>query len=118
LEKEEEYLGEYLLNPEDPDIEERVPSHYHEYKDVFNRKDFNELPERRIWDHAIKLTPGFKPIDCKVYPLSPKEQPALKEFIEENLKTGRIRPSKSPNASPFFFGMKPDKSGLCPIQDY
>jgi hypothetical protein len=114
-EKEE---GEYLLNPEDPNIEERVPSHYHEYKDVFNREDFDELPERRIWDHAIELKPDFKPIDCKVYALSPKEQPALKEFIEENLRTGRIRPSKSPNASPFFFGMKPDKSGLRPIQDY
>jgi len=38
----------------------------------------------------IELTPDFKPIDCKVYPLIPKEQPVLKEFIEENLHTGRI----------------------------
>jgi RNase H-like domain found in reverse transcriptase/Reverse transcriptase (RNA-dependent DNA polymerase)/Integrase zinc binding domain len=106
------------LNPEDPIFEERVPTHYHEYKDVFDKKDFDQLPERRIWDHVIELTPDFKPIDCKIYPLSPREQPALQEFIEENSRTGRIRPSKSPNASPFFFGMKPDGSGLRPIQDY
>ena len=109
---------EYLLNPEDPDIEKQVPTHYQEYKNMFSKKEFDGLPERRIWDHAIELTPDFKPIDCKVYPLSPKEQPALEEFIEENLRTGRIRPSKSPNASLFFFRMKPDKSGLRPIQDY
>jgi Reverse transcriptase (RNA-dependent DNA polymerase) len=92
--------------------------HYHKYKDVFDKKDFDQLPERRIWDHVIELTPDFKPIHCKIYPLSPKEQPALQEFIEENLRTGRIRPSKSPNALPFFFGMKPDGSGLRLIQDY
>ena len=106
------------LSQKDPIFEEQVAPHYHEYKDVFNKKDFDQLPERRIWDHVIELTPDFKPIDCKIYPLSPKEQPALQEFIEENLQTGRIRPSKSPNASPFFFGMKPDGSGLRPIQDY
>jgi RNase H-like domain found in reverse transcriptase/Reverse transcriptase (RNA-dependent DNA polymerase)/Integrase zinc binding domain len=106
------------LNPEDPVFEERVPAHYHEYRDVFDKKDFDQLLERRIWDHVIELTPDFKPIDCKIYPLSPKEQPILQEFIEENLRTGRIWPSKSLNASPFFFGMKPDGSGLRLIQDY
>jgi hypothetical protein len=77
------------LNPEDPVFEERVPTHYHEYRDVFNKKDFDQLPERHIWDHVIELMPDFKPIDCKIYPLSPKEQPALQEFIEENLRTRR-----------------------------
>src|ERR1700720_1461924 len=44
-------------------------------------------------------------------------QTAVKAFIEENLKMGRIRPSKSPNASPFFFIRKADRT-LHPIQDY
>ena len=52
-----------------------------------------------------------------MYPLSPKEQQALKEFIDENLASGRIRPSKSPMASPFFFIKKEDGS-LRAIQDY
>ena len=84
---------------------------------VFNKHGFDELPERRPWDHAIELTPGAKPVDCKVYPLSRLEQKALDEFLEENLRSGRIRPSSSPMASPFFFVKKKDGT-LQPVQDY
>ena len=79
---------------------------------VFNKHGFDELPERRPWDHAIELTPGAKPVDCKVYPLSRLEQKALDEFLEENLRSGRIRPSSSPMASPFFFVKKKDGTHL------
>ena len=79
--------------------------------------EFDQLPERRPWDHVIELTPGFKPVDCKVYPLNPKEQQALDEFLNENLRSGRIRSSKSPMASPFFFIKKKDGT-LRPVQDY
>ena len=65
----------------------------------------------------IELTPGSKPVDCKVYPLNLDEQKALDEFLEENLKSGRIRPSNSPMASPFFFVKKKD-GALRPVQDY
>lgn len=61
------------------------------YEDVFSEEGFERLPDHRPWDHGIDLKPGFSPSDCKVYPLSPKEQLALKEFIEENLASGRIR---------------------------
>lgn len=88
-----------------------------EYQDVFEQKEFDQLPERRPWDHAIELTPGAKPSDCKVYPLCQAEQRALDEFLEENLKTGRIRDSKSPMAAPFFFVKKKDGK-LRPVQDY
>ena len=37
--------------------------------------------------------------------------------MEENLQTGRIQPSKSPQASPFFFVKKKDGK-LRPVQDY
>jgi hypothetical protein len=104
--------------PEDKVLEERVPQRYHEYKDVFSEKEFDQLPPRRIWDHAIELTPGFKPVDCKIYPMNQEQNRLLEEFIEENIRTGRIRPSKLPMASPFFFSMKPDQSGFRPIQDY
>ncbi|OCB84638.1 reverse transcriptase-RNase H-integrase [Sanghuangporus baumii] len=70
-----------------------------------------------MWDHAINLKPDFKPSDCKVYLLSPKEQEVMKEFIKENLASGQIRQSKSPMASPFFFIKKEDGS-LRAIQDY
>ena len=78
---------------------------------------FDELPPRRPWDHAIKLIPGAKPLDCKIYPLSRDEQTQLEEFLKENLDTHWIRPSKSPMASPFFFVKKKDGK-LRPVQDY
>src|ERR1700749_3632978 len=106
-------------------FEERVPEAYHQFKDVFDKDSFDELPERRPWDHAIELIPGSKPVDCKVYPLSRKEQEELDKFLEENLSSGRIRDSKSPMASPFFFiekkpapGEDPTKRRLRPVQDY
>ena len=79
-----------------------------DFPEVFKKQGFDSLPERRPWDHAIELTPGSKPVDCKVYPLNLDEQKALDEFLEENLKSGRIRPSNSPMASPFFFVKKKD----------
>ena len=47
-----------------------VNDYIKEFKDVFSETEFNTLPERRPWDHVIELTPGFKPLDCKVYPLN------------------------------------------------
>ena len=41
----------------------------------------------------------------------------MDEFIDENLRSGKICPSKSPQASPFFFVKKKDGS-LRPCQDY
>lgn len=46
-----------------------------------------------------------------------KEQEELKEFIKENLESGRIRPSKSPYAAPVFFIPKKDGSKRL-VQDY
>ena len=51
-------------------IEEIIPKHYLPYREVFEKKTFNEMPPRRIWDHAIELIPGSKPTDCKLYPLN------------------------------------------------
>ena len=49
--------------------------------------------------------------------MNPKEMEACKEFIDKNLKAGKIRRSQLPQASPFFFIQKKDR-GLPPCQDY
>jgi len=87
------------------------------FESVFAKEDFDVLPEHRQWDHAIELIPGTKPKSSKVYPLSLVEQKELDSFLEENLRTGRIRPSKSPMAAPVFFIKKKDGS-LWLVQDY
>jgi hypothetical protein len=56
-------------------------------------------------------------MNCKVYPLAPSEQKGLDEFIQENLRSGCIFPSKSPMASPIFFIKKKDGM-LHLVQDY
>ena len=88
-----------------------------EFESVFAKEDFNILPEHRQWDHAIELIPGLEPKSSKVYPLSLVEQKELDSFLEENLHTRQIRPSKSPMAAPVFFIKKKDGS-LRLVQDY
>ena len=79
--------------------------------------NFDILPEHRQWDYAIELILGLEPKSSKVYPLSPVEQKELDAFLEENLCTRRICPSKSPMAAPVFFIKKKDGS-LRLVQDY
>src|SRR5918999_558660 len=98
-------------------IPELVPQYLHDFEDVFAKSSFDSLPEHTRWDHGIELVPGAEPSSCKIYPLSPNEQEELDKFLEEHLASGRIRPSKSPMASPFFFVKKKDGK-LRPVQDY
>ena len=56
-------------------------------------------------------------MNCKIYALTLEEEKAPDDFLEENLRTGRIRPSISPMASLFFFVKKKDGK-LRPVQDY
>jgi hypothetical protein len=94
-----------------------VPRHYQRFEHVFLKESFDELPMRKKWDHVIELIPGSKEFSTKLYPMSPNEQGELDKFLDENLKSGRIRPSKSPMASPVFFVKKKDGS-LRFVQDY
>ena len=98
-------------------FKEIIPEAYHEFKDMSDKETFDELPPRRPWDHAIELLPGDHKVNCKTYNLTNAEQKELDEFLEENLKTGCIRLSKSPFASAFFFIKKKDGK-LQPVQDY
>ena len=69
-------------------------------------------------DYAIELIPGApETMRTKVYPMSPNEQEELDQFLQDNLRKGYIRPSKSPLASPVFFIKKKDGK-LRFVQDY
>ncbi len=90
-------------------FEEMVPAHYHSFCDLLSKENFDELPKQKPWDHAIELVPNVKStLDCKVYPLNHNEQEQLDKFLNENLESGHIRPSKSLFTSPFFFVKKKD----------
>jgi len=53
------------------------------------------MPTRKIWDHAIDMRKGFVLRKEKVYSLSREEREEVHEFIQEQLRKGYIRPSKS-----------------------
>src|SRR5258708_921228 len=94
-----------------------VLAQYHDFRDVFSKEAFDELPLWKAWDHAIDLTPGTELPRSQTFPLSPAEQKELDNFLWENLVNSHICPSKSPMGAPVFFIKKKDGS-LHLIQDY
>ena len=84
------------VQDEDIDLKKAVPAEFHEYLDVFSDKKSTQFPKSTPWDHRIELKEGFQPKSSKIYPMTPEEDTMMKEFIDDNLKKGFIRPSKSP----------------------
>ncbi len=82
-------------------FKEMVPDWCRDFNDLFDKDNFNKLPEPKMWDHAIELTPNASAnLDCKIYLLNRNEQAELDKFLDENLSSGRIQSSKLPMASP------------------
>ena len=108
---------EAFLKREVKSVDQMVPEKYHDFLDIFSKEASERLPEHKSYDHAIELVPDAKTFHSKVYPLAPKEQVALDEFLKEQLAKGYIRKSKSPISSPFFF-IKKKTGDLRPVQDY
>jgi hypothetical protein len=95
-----------------------IPEEYQRHAKVFSEEEARQFPKSSPWDHAIELKEGApKALDCKIYPITPTEDEALKKFLKDMQEKGYIRPSKSPYASPFFFVRKKDGK-LRPVQDY
>jgi len=83
---------------------ESVPEEYHEFPEVFEKRRSNELPQRRSWTmQLILLRRRHIEIEFQSLPIVTKRNRGMNAFINENLATGRIVPSKSLIASPFFF---------------
>ena len=94
-----------------------LPSEYADFAQVFSKEATNHVPPFRPYDHEINLDESFVPKIDKIYLLSPDEKKATEDFLEENLATGKICPSNSPQVSRFFFVKKKDGK-LHPCQDY
>ena len=84
---------------------------------VFSKEATDHGPPSWPYDHEINLDDAFTPKIGKVYPLSPNKWKATEDFLDKNLTSGKIHPSNSPQASPFFF-IKKKNGGLRPCQDY
>lgn len=86
-------------------------------KEIFRSRLPDGLPPKRAVDHKIEIIEGSKIPFQKLYQLSPSELMAAKQYISENLASGKIRPSKSPYGSPLFFAKEKDGT-LRGVVDY
>ena len=85
---------------------------------LFNKKKFEKLPERCEWDYKINLMEKApKELNAKTYAMILKEEEALNQWLNEQLKAGLIVKSKSRYAAPCFYIPKKDGS-LWLVQDY
>jgi len=89
-------------------IEEMVLQRFLRWRKVFGKVELERMLTRKIWDHAIDLKEIFKPRKGRIYPLSRNKREEVQNFIEDQLRKGYIRLSKSPQTSPVFFVSKKD----------
>ena len=84
---------------------------------VFEKVKPERMLVRKPWDHAINLRKDFVPRKERTYLILREEKEEMREFIEEQLKKGYIRLSKSPQTLLVFFVGKKDRKKRM-VQDY
>jgi len=97
-----------------------LPEEFKHHRLLFSDEEANKfLPLRGEGDHKIKLMDtALASFNCKVYPLSHKEQEAEDKFLDENLAKGYIVPSHSPYGFSTFSVPKKDSKETRYIINY
>jgi len=98
-------------------IERMVPKRFHKWLKVFGKVESERMLVRKVWDYAIDLKEDFKVNKAKVYPLSRNKREEVQKFVNEHLKKGSIKPSKSQQTLPVFFVEKKN-GGKQMVMDY
>ena len=91
---------------ENKSVEPTIPKAYNEFIDVFSEESANVLPKHGKQDHAIDLMDDKQPPYGPIYNLSETELTTLRQYIDKNLASQFIRPSKSPAGAPILFVKK------------
>jgi hypothetical protein len=94
-----------------------VPAQYRVYEKLFAEELETGLPEHSQWDHEIWLKDGTSTTFHPIYNLNEAQLHELKSYLEEMLRKGYIRISKSEAGYPVMF--VPKKNGkLRLVVDY
>jgi len=89
-------MAEQAYNPANVNTENTIPAAFRQHWRIFSEEEARQLPPHQPWDHKIELLPTAPDvINSKIYPLAPKEQEALDQYLEENLEKGYIIASSS-----------------------
>jgi len=75
------------------------------------------MPVRKPWDHIINLREDFVLRKEKTYLILREEKEKIREFVEEQLRKGYIRPSKLSQTLSVFFVEKKDRKKKM-VQNY
>ena len=117
METKEQDNGEIGKEPDRTNPED-LPDYIQSFIHLFNKKKFKKLPERCEWDHKINLMKEVpKKLNAKAYTMTLKEEEALNQWLDKQLKAGLIVESKSRYAALCFYIPKKDGS-LWLVQDY
>ena len=109
--------GKISKEPDKTNTED-LPEYIWPFTHLFNKKKFEKLPERRKWDHEINLTDeALKELNTKAYAMTLKEEEALNQWLDKQLRARLIVESKSRYAALCFYIPKKDGS-LRLVQDY
>ena len=79
---------------------------YHKFMDVCYNAKANMLAQHRPYDLKINLEGDSVPPLCQIYSMSQAELQTLREFLDDHLSAGFIRPSQSPYGHQFFLPRK------------
>ena len=85
-----------------------LPPELHEFRELFSEQKAKEQPKLPGAVHTINTKEGAQVPYRGIYHLNPAQSRILHEYIEENLRNGRIRHSESPGGAPVLFVPKSD----------
>jgi len=105
---------------ENTKTEVTLPDKFKHHAALFSDKEAKKFPlAHGEGDHQIKLTANApEKFNCKLYPMSLKDQAIEDKFIDENLEKGYIVPSSSPYGFSTFMVAKKDSNKKCYIINY
>jgi len=104
----EQNNGEIGKEPDKTNLE-NLPEYIQPFTHLFNKKKFEKLLERREWDYEINLMEEApKELNTKAYAVTLKEEEALNQWLDEQLKVELIVESKSRYVAPCFYILKKD----------
>ena len=96
----------------------QVPAEFRQFLGIMSKEAADALPKHRPYDCKIELKKGSTAPWGPIYPLSETELQALREWLKEMEKTGKIQRSTSSAGSPILFVPKPKGTGLRLCVDY
>jgi len=117
VDNKEDWKREKEVAADHRKIKEIVPQKFLKWKKIFGKVESERMLTRKVWDHTIDLKEIFKPKKGRIYLLFKNKKEEVQNFIEDQLRKGYIRLSKSPQILLVFFVSKKDREKSM-VMDY